>query len=207
MPTARESLLAAAQAALDEQPWSTVRMVDVAAVAGVSRQTLYNEFSTKEGLGAALVKRRIEVFLDGAATATAVARRDGGDLAVCCASAAVWVLRRAREEPLVRAALTGCWNSRLPLPAGPPERLLELLCACTIGALSVAPPRTSRSRTSAGDGVALRRAYETGLRLALSYVVAPLGEPEAAARVADTVCALLVQHRDQGADGRCRQAL
>ncbi|WP_461030223.1 TetR/AcrR family transcriptional regulator, partial [Streptomyces sparsus] len=73
MPAARESLLSAAQAALDRRPWATVRMVDVAAGAGVSRQTLYNEFSSKEGLGAALVERRTEAFVRGAATAAATA--------------------------------------------------------------------------------------------------------------------------------------
>ncbi|UGY93532.1 TetR/AcrR family transcriptional regulator [Streptomyces gobiensis] len=178
MPTARESLLTAAQTALDGRPWTTVRMVDVAALAGVSRQTLYNEFGSKEGLGAALVRRRVEIFVEGAAEATSTARRDGADPSVCCASAAVWMLHRAREEPLVRAALTGCWSSRLPLPDGPPERLLERLCDRMVLAL-------------AGEGLRIRRACESGLRLALSYVVAPPAEPEAAARVADAVSALL----------------
>ncbi|MFD7099843.1 TetR family transcriptional regulator, partial [Streptomyces xanthophaeus] len=42
MPEARESLLEAAAAALTARPWPAVRMVEVAAAAGVSRQTLYN---------------------------------------------------------------------------------------------------------------------------------------------------------------------
>lgn len=188
MPTARESLLSAAHAAIAERPWASVRMVEVAALAGVSRQTLYNEFSSKEGLGVALVKRRIEAFLDGAAHATATARRDGADPAVCCASTAVWVLRRAREEPLVRAALTGCWHSQLPRPDGPPECLLERLCDRTVTALA---EEARSGRTGLTGKPSLRRACEAGLRLALSYVVAPPPEPEAAARVADAVCALL----------------
>src|SRR4051812_47333613 len=57
MPAARESLLDAAYTALARRAWSAVRMVDVAAVAGVSRQTLYNEFGSKEGLARALVRR------------------------------------------------------------------------------------------------------------------------------------------------------
>ncbi|MGO4752750.1 TetR family transcriptional regulator, partial [Streptomyces sp. 2MCAF27] len=44
MPAARESLLDAAFTALADRPWAVVRMVDVAVAAGVSRQTLYNEF-------------------------------------------------------------------------------------------------------------------------------------------------------------------
>ncbi|MGW4028021.1 TetR family transcriptional regulator [Streptomyces sp. NPDC004838] len=65
MPTARESLLNAALAALDELPWSGVRMVDVAAAAGVSRQTLYNEFGGKDGLARALVRREADAYLLG----------------------------------------------------------------------------------------------------------------------------------------------
>ncbi|WP_431781148.1 TetR family transcriptional regulator [Streptomyces chumphonensis] len=179
MPSARESLLIAAQSALAAQPWATVRMVEVAAAAGVSRQTLYNEFRTKEGLGAALVARQVDGFVAGAADAVTAARRSGGDPAVCCAAAAVWILCRAREEPLVRAALTGFWNSRLPLPEVPPAQVVERLSAGILDALS-------------GDGGAeLRRACEAGLRLALSYVVVPPTEPDAPARVAAVVSALL----------------
>lgn len=47
MPAARESLLEAAGAALAARPWPSVRMVEIAAAAGVSRQTLYNEFGGK----------------------------------------------------------------------------------------------------------------------------------------------------------------
>ncbi|MGW7369491.1 TetR family transcriptional regulator, partial [Streptomyces sp. NPDC054841] len=47
MPTAREALLNAALTALSGLPWSGIRMVDVASAAGVSRQTLYNEFGSK----------------------------------------------------------------------------------------------------------------------------------------------------------------
>uniref|UniRef100_UPI002263D786 TetR/AcrR family transcriptional regulator n=1 Tax=Streptomyces sp. PR69 TaxID=2984950 RepID=UPI002263D786 len=65
MPTARESLLNAAFRALSELPWSAVRMVDVASAAGVSRQTLYNEFGSKEGLARALVRKEADTFLHG----------------------------------------------------------------------------------------------------------------------------------------------
>src|SRR5690606_11304926 len=65
MPAARESLLDAAYAALARRPWSAVRMVDVAAAAGVSRQTLYNEFGSKDGLARALVRRETDGYLPG----------------------------------------------------------------------------------------------------------------------------------------------
>lgn len=194
MPTARESLLDAAQAILVDRPWSTVRMVEVAALAGVSRQTLYNEFSSKEGLGKALVRQRVEIFIQGAAATVATARREGGEPAVCWATGVVWILHRAREEALVRAALTGCWNSRLPLPQTAPEMLLERLGDRMLAALEAAgsvPPEQAPD---------LRRACETGLRLALSYVVAPPEESEAAARVADVVAALMTHRGHHGSE-------
>ena len=67
MPAARESLLDAAYAALARRPWSAVRMVDVAASAGVSRQTLYNEFGSKEGLFSAIVTSSADMALSSLA--------------------------------------------------------------------------------------------------------------------------------------------
>ncbi|AEY91586.1 TetR-family transcriptional regulator [Streptomyces hygroscopicus subsp. jinggangensis 5008] len=71
MPAARESLLDAAYTALARRPWSAVRMVDVAASAGVSRQTLYNEFGGKDGLARALVRREADGYLAGVERALA----------------------------------------------------------------------------------------------------------------------------------------
>lgn len=205
MPTARETLLEAAHAAVTAQPWTGVRMVDVAATAGVSRQTLYNEFGSKEGLGAALVDRLVEEFLDGVARAVAQAARGGADPAACCAAAAHWILRTARDEPIVRAALTGCWGSRMPLPPargvpatvrpGEPGQLAHALCDRAVsglgqtGTLPLGGPHTSTGTgTGTGTGVGagvwegerggLERAYEAGLRIALSYVVAPETGPD-----------------------------
>ncbi|MEU9483573.1 helix-turn-helix domain-containing protein [Streptomyces decoyicus] len=120
MPAARESLLDAAYTALMSRPWAAVRMVDVAAAAGVSRQTLYNEFGSKEGLARALVRRETENYLAGVARALsreASAAGTRGDAAGRVVAAAAWTLRTARANPLVRAALTGCWGDRLPAPA------------------------------------------------------------------------------------------
>lgn len=184
MPTARESLLKAAHEAVVSRPWTHVRMVEVAASAGVSRQTLYNEFGSKDGLGTALVTRQVEVFLDGAARAAAEAGREGADPAACCAASAAWMLRAARDEPVVHAALTGCWGTRMPLPAragllpdgfssvGPAD-LAAVLRDRMIEGLGAAA-RTAPAPAAPGLG----RACEVGLRMALSYVVAPAGAPD-----------------------------
>ncbi|MCL6302370.1 TetR/AcrR family transcriptional regulator [Streptomyces kronopolitis] len=134
MPAARESLLDAAYTALADRPWAAVRMVEVAAAAGVSRQTLYNEFGSKEGLARALVRRETDNCLAGVARALSRRAPAGGirgeaagggrgDAAGRVVAAAAWTLRSARANPLVRAVLTGCWGDRLPpaptAPAGP----------------------------------------------------------------------------------------
>ncbi|MYX62462.1 TetR family transcriptional regulator, partial [Streptomyces sp. SID8382] len=124
MPAARESLLDAAFTALGSRPWQRVRMAEVAAAAGVSRQTLYNEFGSKEGLARALVRREADAYLRGverALSGVSGAAAPGERLA----AAAVWTVRTATENPLVRAALTGCWNERLPttVRAAPPGAL------------------------------------------------------------------------------------
>lgn len=134
MPAARDSLLDAAYAALEVRPWAGVRMVDVAAAAGVSRQTLYNEFGSKQGLARALVRRETEGYLAGVerilARSAAGAPAAGSpaeeaarpstlleEAQARLAAAADWTVRTARANPLVRAVLTGCWNERLPSPA------------------------------------------------------------------------------------------
>ncbi len=192
MPTARESLLDAAYAALAVRPWAGVRMVDVAAEAGVSRQTLYNEFGSKEGLARALVRRETEGYLAGVSRALEEpGPTAGGGVEARVVAAAAWTVRAARTNPLIRAALTGCWNERLPTPAGgipgqrgarsggvgahadgPPPGPTELVgrfCDRAMAALEADWPKE--------DLPELGTACATAARLTLSYVVAP-AEPE-----------------------------
>src|SRR3954454_12835766 len=63
MPSARERMLDAAREIVIAGDWGRTRMADVAARAGVSRQTLYNEFGTKDGLAVALSAAQTEWFL------------------------------------------------------------------------------------------------------------------------------------------------
>ncbi|CAM5403897.1 TetR family transcriptional regulator [Streptomyces pilosus] len=182
MPAARESLLDAAYTALARRPWSAVRMVDVAAAAGVSRQTLYNEFGSKDGLARALVRREADGYLAGVDRALA-GHADPRDRLT---AAAEWTLVSARGNPLVRAMLTGCWGERLPAPAlpavpsgsaGPAQRradgplpspadFVALVRDRAVGLL--AGPGAPRS-----DTAELARTCELVVRLALSCVTAP----------------------------------
>ncbi|MFF4221690.1 TetR family transcriptional regulator [Streptomyces sp. L500] len=204
MPAARELLLDAAFTALVTRPWHGVRMVDVAAAAGVSRQTLYNEFGSKDGLARALVRRETETFLAGVEHALA-AVPDTADAGDRCAAVALWTLRTARANPFVRAALTGCRGDRLP-PAAAPS------VPAPRAGREARPPRgtlspgalVGRIRDSVAGAVgadapglppdAVLRACEAAVRLTLSYVVAPApSDEEVAAEVAGLVRALLTQ--------------
>ncbi|MFF7733052.1 TetR family transcriptional regulator [Streptomyces sp. NPDC007984] len=201
MPAAREALLDAAYTALARRPWSAVRMVDVAAAAGVSRQTLYNEFGSKDGLARALVRREADGFLAGVDRAL-TGPSDPRDRLTATAE---WTASAARENLLVRAMLTGCWSERLPAPAltavpstsavpaqrradGPlpsPGDFVALVRDRALGLLAGPGIATS-------DSADLARSCELAVRLALSCVAAPPAE----GGVADLVRSAL--HRRTG---------
>ncbi|MFI1417159.1 TetR/AcrR family transcriptional regulator [Streptomyces sp. NPDC020731] len=182
MPAARESLLDAACTALARRPWSAVRMVDVAAAAGVSRQTLYNEFGSKDGLARALVRREADGYLAGVDRAL-TGHSDPRDRLTATAE---WTTASARENALVRAMLTGCWGERLPAPGlaavasgsavsaqrradGPLPSPADFVALVRDRAVTVlAGPGAGRS-----DTADLARSCELVVRLALSCVVAP----------------------------------
>ncbi|WP_039937682.1 TetR family transcriptional regulator [Streptomyces himastatinicus] len=185
MPAARESLLDAAFAALARRPWARIRMTDVAAAAGVSRQTLYNEFGGKDGLARALVRREAEAYLNGverALTGVPGAAGPGERLA----AAAVWTVRAGTENPLVRAVLTGCWNERLPGSQRSPRSAAVEPLPTPVDLLDQARDRAVRlleAEWPPGGPVELARACETAARLALSYVLVPAPAVEVASAV------------------------
>ncbi|CAL9442166.1 hypothetical protein SUDANB126_02290 [Streptomyces sp. enrichment culture] len=199
MPAARESLLDAAYTALARHPWSAVRMVDVAAAAGVSRQTLYNEFGSKDGLARALVRREADGYLAGVDRAL-TGPTDARDRLTATAE---WTTSTARENALVRAMLTGCWSERLPVPALAPARSASAVPAqrradgpLPSPADFVALVRDRAVAVLAGPGTPrtdtpdLARSCELVVRLALSCVVAPPAE----GGVADLVRSALRRH-------------
>ncbi|MYX83623.1 MULTISPECIES: TetR/AcrR family transcriptional regulator, partial [unclassified Streptomyces] len=111
MSEVRAALLIAAEAHLARRPWSAVRMGEVAASAGVSRQTLYNEFGSKEGLARALARQAADGYLAGIERALA---RSAADPRERLRAAADWTVAAARPGTLLRSLLTGCWGDPLP---------------------------------------------------------------------------------------------
>jgi len=92
----RASLLDAAREELRHHRWADVTMADVATAAGVSRQTLYKEFGSREEFAQALVLREADDLLD-----------------------AVEQAMKAREEPA--GALAAAFDVRSSAPTGRPS--------------------------------------------------------------------------------------
>ncbi len=96
----RERVLDAVDVCLLNHPWATVSMAEVARGAGVSRQTVYNEFGSREALAQAYVLRETERFL-GAVERAVLDHRDNARAAVSAAFAVF--LTSAADRPLIRA--------------------------------------------------------------------------------------------------------
>jgi AcrR family transcriptional regulator len=97
----RDRLLDAAEAAFADDGWRKLTMAKVADRAGVSRQTVYNEFGTKHALAEHLVLRELGVFLD------VVAQRftAESEFPEAIAAAVDGAMTTARKNALLRAVL------------------------------------------------------------------------------------------------------
>ncbi|MFB7513917.1 TetR/AcrR family transcriptional regulator [Streptomyces sp. NPDC056144] len=170
MARAREALLDAALAALAHDAWSAVRMADLAAGARVSRQTLYNEFGSKEGLARALARREADAYLQGVRRLLAAPAPPERNLV----AVAEWTVTRAATRPVLRALLTGAWNERLPAPrpARPGARPAPVPAQRRADAGPPAPGELV-AETAARAGERWAACCELAVRLALSHVVAP----------------------------------
>ena len=98
----RDTLFGAARDQLQERAWSEITMSDIAGAAGVSRQTLYKEFGSRDEFAQAFVIHIGERFLDEVDTAV---REHLDDPRAAIGAALETFLRTAGEDPLVRLLL------------------------------------------------------------------------------------------------------
>ncbi|WP_217898489.1 TetR/AcrR family transcriptional regulator [Haloechinothrix alba] len=180
----QETLFDAASALLSEHPWSAVRMVDIARAAGVSRQTLYNEFGSRQSFAQAYIIHEAEKFL--AAVRDAIhTHRDRPRAAV---SAAVEVfLTAAASEPLIAAIVAGDES----------DGLLPLVTNQAGPVLSFATDNVTAYLATIWPGVAsrsLRQVAEQLVRLAISHAASPTAAP---AEVGATLAEVLGPHLDE----------
>jgi AcrR family transcriptional regulator len=165
----RDTVLAAVDESVRNRGWSATTMSDVAAAAGVSRQTLYNEFGSRSALVEAYVGREIDVLVERASEAV---RANARDAHVALRSAFALFLELASDEPIVQLIVNDA-------EAGELHQLLtglgQALAAGRIADLIV------QVWPQVGEPDA-RLVAETLVRLAISHALLPSGDPAEVAR-------------------------
>ena len=178
--TTRDALLDAAYDEVASGGWAQIRMADVANAAGVSRQTLYNEFGTKDGLAQALTLREVQRFIDGTEAALEEAHVNGPVAAV--AAAVAYTLRESAGNPLLKATVADDSNGLLPFLT---TRAQPIIQAARESIRSYVVEHWPELPAADVDPVA-----ETVVRLTISYMVLPAGDPDTSA---DDVAARIAQ--------------
>lgn len=186
--TTRERLLdAATDAVRAGTSWHQLRMADVARIAGVSRQTLYYEFGSRDALAQAVALREAERYAAGAAAATdeALAADDRTTPGQALGAGVEFTLREAAANPLLKAVLIDDTGGLLPYLTTRAQALLAVVDERAAARLSERWPDVDPARVQlVADAVN---------RLTLSHLVSPGGRPdEVAADVRVLVDALLV---------------
>ena len=180
----RDALVAAARDLAVAQGWANVRMADVAAVAGVSRQTVYNEFDGRDGLAEALAVREIRTFVTGIREHL---YNYGADIEAAGRAAILHALEQAAGNPLVHAVVTDAHGS-----AG--ELLLFLTTRSDL-VLSTAGEVVREWATTFLPEIPQTRvaiAAESIVRLTVSHIVRPSAPAQQTADVlADVLTRLL----------------
>ncbi|MCL8025765.1 TetR/AcrR family transcriptional regulator [Nocardioides bruguierae] len=154
--------------------WASVRMGSVAREVGVSRQTLHNEFGTKEDLGLALVGREAQAYFADVATRL---DQHPGDLPGAVRDAAQHTLETTADNPFLQAVLTGTASgdtSLLPLLTSRSEPLLHDAVALFGAWVRAQWPDLDDDRARIG--------VEAVVRLLLSHVITPTAPPADVAR-------------------------
>jgi AcrR family transcriptional regulator len=172
MPPVRQRVLDAAREIAVAGDWGRTRMGDVAARAGVSRQTLYNEFGTKDGLAVAMSAAQTEWFL-GRVQAELDEHPD--DPIAGIRAAVTFTLDAGADDPLLKAALSGARGSSelLPLLTTRAEPLL------TASRSQLTAYLTDHWPDLAHRDIAL--VADSLIRLTVSHLVLPLAPSETVA--------------------------
>ncbi|MEH1100374.1 TetR/AcrR family transcriptional regulator [Micromonospora sp. CPCC 205561] len=188
----REAIVAAARALTVATGWDGVRMGAVARAAGVSRQTVYNEFGSKAALAEALARREVERFVGAV---RALLRAHGDDVRAAAHATITHTLREAAGDPLIKAVLTsnrGGSDELLPFLTTRSELVLAEATAVLLEWADEALPGADRA--------AVTFATDSVIRLVISHILLP-GAPveQTAAALADLAVYLLLYAVTQGA--------
>ena len=172
----RTELLEGAVEELAHNGWRGLRMQAIAERVGVSRQTVYNTFSDRDGLASALVTHLTESFLDGFDSAFATA-----DGSIQRWNAGIqYLLRRGADDPALRAMLG--------VDAG--EHILGLLTSGSAPIVVAARHRVSQTVLTLQpdlDPTLVEQATEILARLTLSNIVQQMDDVERATEAITTM--------------------
>ncbi len=161
----RDTLMDAAREELGRRNWSEVTMAEIALLAGVSRQTLYNEFGSREAFAQAFVLREGDRFLVAVEEAL-LARTD--DPAGALEAAFDVFLTAAGDDPLVRTAVFDSGSDGLlPLVTTQGKPLVERAAERLAAVIARGWPQVANA-----DAELLA---ESVVRLAISYAALPKG--------------------------------
>ncbi|OLT40040.1 hypothetical protein BJF85_06880 [Saccharomonospora sp. CUA-673] len=174
----RDEALDAAARLVVAHGWQGLQMREVARQVGVSRQTLYNEFTHKHGLAQALLLRLTERFLDGIEHAL-----DSADEPRHAWTAAVrYTLETAADEPLLKVVLTTDGSDDfLPLLTTEGAPIVQAARDRIVAVLHRRWPGLNQANVTV--------AAESAARLTLSHVMLPLHPAD---QVADDVSRVLI---------------
>lgn len=174
----RDSILDGMRELLQTRDWSQITLADVAKAAGISRQTIYNEFGSRQGLAQGYALRLADRLVDLVDEAIA---NNVGDIHAAFLAGFRKFFAESAADPLVISLLTG---------SAKPD-LLQLITTDSAPIITRASQRLTESfqsswvRASEEDAGVLARAI---VRLAMSYVSMP---PEADHDVAHDLARLM----------------
>lgn len=161
----RDTIVAAVDDLVRSRGWSATTMSDVAAAAGVSRQTVYNEFGSRRSLVEAYVLREIEELIAGVEDAV---RASHADARGAMHAAFGLFLKLASDEPLVQVIVADAEGG-------------ELVRLLTGVGRQVATDRIGRLIVEVWPQVSMADAElvaESMARLAISHALLPTSDPE-----------------------------
>lgn len=105
-----DTIVTAVDELVRSRGWVATTMSDVAAAAGVSRQTVYNEFGSRQVLIEAYVLREVEALVAGVEDAIRACRHDAH---LAMRAAFGLFLELASDEPLVRVIVADAGGGEL----------------------------------------------------------------------------------------------
>ena len=164
----RSTIVHAVDDLVRSRGWSATTMADVAAAAGVSRQTVYNEFGSRQQLVEEYVGSEIDALIN---EVEELVRDNAGDPHAALRGAFERFLRLASDEPVVRIIVADTDGGELIRLLTGIGRTIATSRVSTL--IAEVWPQVSR-----GDADVLT---ESLVRLAISHALLPTDDPHAVA--------------------------